>query len=69
MYYEFNISLHGKHLFATNQRSVTTYEEATNLFEILETKFPISEGYQISCSKVETCGIMLPEFHSYITVS
>ena len=50
MYIEFNIALNGKHLFATHKRSCTNSEKAKALNEILQEKFPLSEGYVITAS-------------------
>jgi len=48
MYIEFNISLNGKHLFATHERSCRDSDKANTLKEILVVKFPESEGYKVS---------------------
>lgn len=50
MYIEFNISLNGKHFFATNERSCRNSEEAEKLSKVLLEKFPKLEGYQVSAS-------------------
>ena len=50
MYIEFNISLNGKHFFATTERSCTNSEQAKVLNEVLQTKFPKSEGYKITAT-------------------
>lgn len=50
MYIEFNVSLNGKHFFATNERSCRNSEDAKKLSKIFLEKFPKSEGYQVSAS-------------------
>jgi hypothetical protein len=50
MYIEFNIALNGKHFFATHKRSCTNSEQAIKLNEVLQDKFPESEGYSIKAS-------------------
>ncbi len=50
MYIEFNIALNGKHFFATHERSCTNSEQAKVLNEVLQAKFPESEGYIITAS-------------------
>lgn len=50
MYIEFNISLNGKHFFATHERSCTNSSDADKLKTILQAKFPESEGYYITAS-------------------
>lgn len=50
MYIEFNIALNGKHFFATHERSCTNSEQAKKLNEVLQAKFPESEGYIITAS-------------------
>ncbi len=54
-HYEFNVSKNGKHVFATADRSAITASEAVKLNELLTTKFPSSEGYDIEMTywKVE----------------
>ncbi len=50
MYIEFNISLNGKHLFATHERSCGDSNSADEVKKILLEKFPESEGYKVSAS-------------------
>jgi hypothetical protein len=56
MWYEINVSLNGKHLFATDKRSLSSSTEAENLYIIFEQKFPASEGYRITVTKWEMTG-------------
>ena len=51
--YEINITLNGKHLFATHERSLQTLESATKLYYLLEDKFPKIEGYDITVWKIK----------------
>lgn len=44
-YYEINVSLNGKHLFATDERSITSRERMEEVYKLFEQKFPKSEGY------------------------
>ena len=55
-HYEINISLNGKHLFATAQRSCTTDSELENVLDIFVAKFLKSEGYGISYTHVRCEG-------------
>ncbi len=48
MGYEINISLNGKHLFATHERSLQNEREMKRCLKIFMEKFPESEGYNIS---------------------
>lgn len=50
MYIEFNITLNGKHFFATDKRSCTDSTKAIELKKVLFKKFPKSEGYKITAS-------------------
>lgn len=50
MQFEINVSLNGKHLFATAERSLVTMRELEKCFEIFQKKFPESEGYELSLS-------------------
>lgn len=56
MYYEINVSLKGKHLFATHERSIVNNDEYRKVMEIFEEKFPKSEGFNISVTKWELKG-------------
>lgn len=49
MYYEFNISHQGTHVFATHERSGDLFpDEAKDLYELLLRKFPTEEGFKVS---------------------
>lgn len=56
MYYEINVSLNEKHFFATDKRSITTKSQMEKVYKIFKEKFPLSEGYEILVSKMETRG-------------
>ena len=47
---EFNISLNGKHFFATHKRSCTNSTEADAVKKVLLEKFPQAEGYKVTAS-------------------
>jgi hypothetical protein len=51
MYYEINVALKGKHLFATAERSITTAKQLDFLVRKFQACFPLSEGYQITASE------------------
>lgn len=50
-HYEINVSLNGKHFFATDKRSCRTEAEKNKVLKVLKEKFPASEGYAISVTK------------------
>ena len=56
MYYEINVSLNGKHFFATAERSITNPWDLKDKLNIFIEKFPESEGYKISVTKWEKVG-------------
>ena len=58
MYYEINVALNGKHLFATHKRSLTTKREMKKCLEIFVEKFPESEGYSITVERCECIGTL-----------
>jgi len=60
MYYEINVSLNGRHFFATAPRSITYGSRLADMIEIFLKKFPAEEGYQITVSKFETTGTDVP---------
>ena len=56
MYYEINVSLNGRHFFATDKRSITTERALKEVYPIIKKKFPPEEGYDILVSHTETIG-------------
>ena len=56
MYYEINVSLHGRHFFATDKRSITTERALKEVYPIIKKKFPLEEGYDILVSCTKTTG-------------
>jgi hypothetical protein len=56
MYYEINVSLNGKHFFATHKRSVTTERECARLYVEFERAFPAREGYNLIVTRREEIG-------------
>ena len=50
MYYEINVSLGGRHYFATAKRSGTSFEHIARLYEELCLKFPSSDGFEVTVS-------------------
>lgn len=56
MYYEINVALNGKHLFATAERSITTSWDAEKVYKLFKEKFPENEGYEISITYWENVG-------------
>lgn len=56
MYYVINVSLNGRHLFATAEHSVITSWEAEKVYNLFKEKFPESEGYKIDVTYWEKVG-------------
>lgn len=56
MYYEITVSVNGRHLFATAERSVIADWQLNIIYDIFTRKFPIEEGYKISVTKWEKTG-------------
>lgn len=56
MYYEINVSLNGKHFFATDKRSITTKRALKEVYTVFKEKFPQEDGYEMLVSYVETKG-------------
>lgn len=56
MYYEITVSHEGKHLFATAERSITDKDTLRDVFTLMHSKFPESEGYKIIITKYEKVG-------------
>lgn len=57
MYYEINVTLNGKHFFATAERSITNRWDLNNKLKIFIDKFPKEEGFEISVTKWEKVGV------------
>lgn len=51
MYYEINVSLNGKHLFATAERSIVNTWTLQKVYKLFKEKFPKEEGYEISVTE------------------
>ena len=47
-HYEINVSLDGRHLFATAPRSCTTEAEMNRAYAEIVARFPASEGFKVS---------------------
>lgn len=56
MYYELNVSKQGRHLFATDDRSLSTRRDTKNLYDLFLEKFPESEGYHIMITQYNITG-------------
>lgn len=56
MYYEINVSLNGRHLFATAERSVTDHHKLQVVYNLFMEKFPEDEGYKITVTKWDKVG-------------
>lgn len=47
-YYEICVSLNGKHLFATAERSARTRSDAQKLFHYIREAFPAVRGFKLT---------------------
>ena len=56
MPYEINVSLNGKHYFATTERSLSTEAEAKKLVKHFKNIFPKEDGYELFLSRQEHIG-------------
>ena len=59
MYYEINVSLNGKHLFATHERSLRGEYDFRKVVELFKEKFPEEEGYQLTATFYREEGIRI----------
>lgn len=48
-YFEISVMRNGRLMFATDSRSVTNAEYATDVIELFREKFPKEQGYRVSC--------------------
>lgn len=56
MYYEINVSLNGKHLFATAERSIVNTFQLQKVYNLFKEKFPEEDGYKINVTQWEKVG-------------
>jgi hypothetical protein len=56
MQFEINVSLNGKHMFATHRRSCTSRDQVRHLFGLFQVKFPEADGYRISVTQFDEAG-------------
>lgn len=57
MHYEINVSKHGKHVFATAERSLKDIESAHALAaEFKQVRFPASQGFTVTMTRWEAVG-------------
>lgn len=56
MYYTINVSLYGRHFFATAEHSCQDEEKARGLYRIFCEKFPESEGYHVTVTEWQNVG-------------
>lgn len=56
MYYEINVSLNGKHLFATAEHSITNETKMEDIYKLFLEKFPENEGYKLDVTRWEKAG-------------
>jgi hypothetical protein len=56
MHYEINVSLHGRHFFATAPRSCSMMHEADEVFRALVAVFRAKAGYAITVTYYEGRG-------------
>jgi hypothetical protein len=59
MRYEINVSLRGRHFFATHPRSLTTAREAQKVLSALVERFTPADGYAVKIVKWEERGTEL----------
>lgn len=56
MYYEINVTLNGRHFFATSERSITNEHKLKEVYDVLKERFSNEDGYNITITKYETVG-------------
>lgn len=55
MYYEINVSLKGRHFFATAKRSITDSHHLITVLQAFIKRFPISEGWKLGVNYYPEC--------------
>lgn len=57
MWYEINVSLNGRHYFATAERSIKSEADARAIYASFQKRFPASEGFGIECTRWQKSGM------------
>jgi len=52
--YEINVARKGRHFFATAERSLQNYDDADDVYQIIKSRFPEGEGYEVTICKTHT---------------
>jgi hypothetical protein len=56
MNYEINVSLNGKHLFATHPRSIPNKESLARVYTEIKSRFKEEDGFRVMVIRQETVG-------------
>lgn len=56
MYYRINVSLNGRHFFATADHSITTELQAKAIMKDFKQRFTAGEGFEITCTLWQKVG-------------
>lgn len=56
MYYEINVSLNGKHFFATSDRSIRDEQRLKVVLPEIIARFPRGQGYIVNVTRYELNG-------------
>lgn len=56
LYYEINVSLNGRHFFATDERSIDSEVALDRVIPVILAKFPVSEGYGVQVTRWDAIG-------------
>lgn len=59
MHYEINVSINGRHLFATAERSLTDKVQCIRVYDMLAKRFLKEDGFEINISLIERSGMRL----------
>jgi hypothetical protein len=58
-HYEINVSLNGRHFFATAPRSGINKKDAKKIYEEIEARFPQREGFEVNVTYYEIGGCVV----------
>lgn len=56
MYYRINVSLNGRHFFATAEQSITCRDKADYMYHDFKQRFPLADGFTITVTAWVTTG-------------
>lgn len=55
-HYRINVSLNGRHFFATAEHSCVDVENTESVFKEIQERFPKKDGFEVTCTHWDVSG-------------